>query len=308
MKVFLTGATGYVGAAVARRLKGRDYKLSALARNDDAVARLAAEGIEPVRGELRDFETLRDAAIDADGVAHLAFSHDFDDYDEAVRLDREVVGALGDALAGTNKPLVATSSSAVLGDTRSLPADEDFPFSAASPRRLRGEAERDVMQLSSRGIRSIVVRLPLFVYGRGGSTFVPFLIENARRNSAAVFPSPGDNMFSAVHVDDVADFYFLAFDIGTAKGIYNLAAENVSLRGLSESVARLLNLKPRAVGSDEAREKYGKMFDFLSINNQLDASKANRELRWTPGSYHSIRDDIENGSYLIRERNSEKDG
>lgn len=297
MKVFLTGATGYVGGAVARRLKGRDYKLSALARSDDAAEKLSAEGIEPVRGDLRDFATLREAAKDADGVVHLAFSHDFDDYDEAVKLDREVVAAFADALAGTNKPLVATSSSAILGDTRSLPADEDFPFSETSPRRLRGEAERDVLQFSSRGIRPIVVRLPLFVYGRGGSTFVPFLIGNARENGAPVYPSPGENRFSAVHVDDVADFYFLALDTGTAKGLYNIAAENVSLRELSESVGRLLNLRPRGVGTDEARAKYGKMFDFLSISNQLDASRAKIDLRWMPSDYRSIRDEIENGSY-----------
>lgn len=297
MKIFLTGASGYVGGAVLGRLKGRGYKITALARNDEAKTKLRDKGVETVRGGLSDFDVLKRAAQDADAVIHTAFSHNFDDYNDAVKLDREVINTFGEALTRTNKPLIVTSSSAVLGDTRNAEADEDYPFGETSPRKFRGEAERDAIQLSSKGIRPVVLRLPLFVYGRGGSSFVPFIINQAKKEKSANYYESGEKRISAVHVDDVADAYFLALDIGTAKGLYNVAAESISLKELNEAVAKLLNVKAKSISADDARKQFGKMFDFLSINNVLDASKIKRDLKWTPADYHSITDDIENGSY-----------
>lgn len=297
MKVFLTGATGYIGSAVAERLKGRGYKIAGLARSDEAAAKLDAKNIEVIRGELSDFDVLQKAATDADAVIHTAFSHNFDDFNDAVNLERDVIKIYGEALARTNKVLIVTSGSSVLGDTKLNLADEDYPFDQNSPRVLRGEAELDVVQLSSKGIRSIVLRLPLFVYGGGASSFVPFMIEQAKRENSANYAETGEQRVSAVHIKDAADLYFLALDTGTAKGLYNVAAENVSLKELNEAIARLLNVKAKSISKEKAREQFGKMFDFLSINNQLDASKARRDLKWSPADYHSITDDIENGSY-----------
>ena len=297
MKVFLTGATGYVGSVVAEKLKGRGIEVSGLARGAEAEERLQSRKIEPVRGELADSDVLKKAARDADAVVHTAFSHNFDDYDDAVRLDREAIESFADALAGTDKPLIVTSSSAVLGDTRGNRADEDYPFGENAPRRFRGEAERDAVQLSSKGIRSVVLRLPLFVYGRGGSSFVPFVIERAKKTGAAHYVAPGDRRVSAVHVEDAADAYLAALETGTAKGLYNVAAESVSLKELAEAAARLLGLKAKGVSEETAGEEFGKMFDFLSINNELDAARLRRELQWSPKDFHSITDEIENGSY-----------
>lgn len=297
MKIFLTGASGYVGSTVAERLKGRGYKIVGLARNDAAEAKLLDKKIEPIRGELSDLEVLKKAASEADAVVHLAFSHNFEDYNDAVNLDREVIKAFGEVLARTNKPLIVTSSSAVLGDTRSNEADEDYPFGENATRKLRGEAERDVLQLSSKGIRAIVLRLPLFVYGRAGSSFVPFLINQAKSAGTANYVESGEHRVSSVHINDVADLYFLALDTSTAKGLYNVAAESVSMKALSESVGRLLNIRAKSISTEKAREQFGKMFEFLSINNQMDASKARRDLKWQPQDFYSITDEIENGSY-----------
>ncbi|HEY8561925.1 MAG TPA: SDR family oxidoreductase [Pyrinomonadaceae bacterium] len=297
MKVFLTGASGYVGAAVAEKLKGRGVGVVGLARSDEAEKKLTARKIEALRGDLRDFEALRGGAAAADAVIHTAFSHDFSDYDDAVKLDREVIKNFAEALAGSNKPLIVTSSSAILGDTRGNLADEDYPFAESSPRRLRGESERDALQLSSKGIRSIVVRLPLFVYGRSGSSFVPFVIEQAKKENFANYAGTGAQRVSAVHVEDAADLYLLALDTSTAKGLYNVAAESVSIKEISEAAARLLGVKAKSIPAEQARAQFGKMYDFLSINNELDAAKARRDLRWSPRDYHSILDDIENGSY-----------
>ena len=297
MKVFLTGASGYVGSVVAEKLKGKGYKVTGLARSDAAEAKLRERKIEPLRGELRDFEVLKKAASDADAVIHTAFSHNFSDYDDAVRLDRKVIAAFAETLARTNKPFIVTSSSAVLGDTKGVEADEDFPFDPNSSRILRGEAERDVLQLSSKGIRGVVLRLPLFVYGRGGSSFVPFMIRQARDAGAANYVETGEQKVSAVHVEDVADLYSLALEKSTAKGLYNVASESVSLKDLNESIARLLNVRAQSISKEKAKENFGKMFDFLSIDNQLSAERARRELGWRANANKTILDDIENGSY-----------
>lgn len=297
MKIFLTGVSGYVGSAVAEKLKGKGHKVSGLARNEEAEIKLLEKKIEPVLGSLQDFDVLKNAASEADAVIHTAFSHNFDDYNDAVKLDREVIKIFAEALTQTNKPLVITSSSAILGDTRSNEADEDYPFDENSPRRLRGEAERDALQLSSKGIRSVVLRLPLFVYGHGGSSFVPFVINQAKREKSANYVEPGSQTISAVHVEDAADLYVTALENSTAKGLYNVAAESVSLKEMSEAAARLLDVPAKRISKEKAREQFGKMFDFLSINNQLSAEKARRDLGWTPRDFHSILDDIENGSY-----------
>ena len=297
MKVFLTGASGYVGAVVAEKLKDKGHKVAGLARNEAAEASLSERKITPVRGDLQDFEVLKKAANEADAVIHTAFSHNFSDYNDAVKLDRNVIAAFAESLSGTNKPLIVTSSSAILGDTRGNEADEDYPFDPNSPRLLRGEAERDVLQLSSKGIRGVVLRLPLFVYGRGGSSFVPFMIRQATNAGAANYVETGEQKVSAVHVEDVADLYALALENGTAKGLYNVAAESVSLRELNESIGRLLNVKTESVSKEKAKESFGKMFDFLSINNRLSAERARRELGWRANTHRTILDDIENGSY-----------
>lgn len=297
MKIFLTGATGYVGTVVAEKLKGKGHKIVGLARNDEAEAKLGAQNIEAARGALHDFDVLKAAAQEADAVIHTAFSHNFDDYNDAVKLDREVIKSFGEALANQNKPLIITSSSAVLGYTRGNSADEDYPFDENSPRKLRGEAERDALQLSSKGIRSIVLRLPLFVYGRGGSSFVPFVINQAKKENSANYVESGTHRVSAVHVEDAADLYVLALETSTAKGLYNVAAESVSMKQLTEAAGRLLGVAAKSISTEKAREQFGKMFDFLSINNELDAAKARLDLRWTPKDFHSITDDIENGSY-----------
>jgi nucleoside-diphosphate-sugar epimerase len=277
MKIFLTGATGYIGSVVAEKLRGKGYEIVGLARTDEAEAKLREKGIEVLHGDLQDAESLKNGAKEADAVIHTAFIHDFGGYQRAVETDRAVTAALAEVLAGTNKPFIATTGSAFLGDT--------------------GDAEQDALALARKGIRSVVVRLPLFVYGRAGSSFVPFLIEQAKEKAAANYLESGSKRVSAVHVEDAADLYVLALETGTAKGLYNASAENVSLKDLSEAIARLLGVKAKSISTQEAKSQFGALFGFLSISNRLDASKAQRELGWRYNAGKTIADDIENGSY-----------
>ncbi|MCW5958882.1 MAG: SDR family oxidoreductase [Pyrinomonadaceae bacterium] len=297
MNVFITGATGFVGSVIAEKLKGKGHKIAGLARNDDSEKALNAKGISPVRGDLGDPDVLKRSAREADAVIHTAFSHGFDDYDDAVRLDRTVIESFAEVLKQTNKPLIVTSSSAVLGETGRAEADEDHAFDRNSTRLLRGEVERDVLRLPQIGIRAVVLRLPLFVYGRGGSSFLPFLINQAKAENSANYIETGSQRVSAVHVEDAADLYLLALETSTAKGLFNVSAETVSMKDLAEAIARMLNIEGKSISEEKARKQFGKMFEFLSVNNQMTSEKAVRELRWVPNSYHSIIDDVENGSY-----------
>lgn len=297
MKVFLTGATGYVGAVVAEKLLAKGCEVVGLARNDAAEAKLEDRGITPFRGDLKDVESLKNGAKSADAVIHTAFIHDFSDYDGAVKTESAAVAAFSEALAGTNKPFIATSGSGFLGDTKEVLADEDYPYDRNSPFFSRSEPEQDVLQMSSKGIRSVVLRLPLFVYGRSGSAFVPFMIEQAKQAQTANYIGAGAERASAVHVEDAADLYLLALEVGTAKGLYNVSAETISLKEINEAIARILDLPAKSISLETANQQFGAMVGFLSINNQLSAEKARRDLRWSPHSGKTITDDIEHGSY-----------
>jgi len=147
------------------------------------------------------------------------------------------------------------------------------------------------------GVRSVVLRLPLFVYGRGGSSFAPIMIEQAKAAGAVNYVGDGANRVSAVHVEDAADLYVLALETDTAKGLYNVSAETVSVKDLNEAIARLLETEAKSVSLEEARKQFGAMTGFFTINNRLSAEKARRELIWKPQAKTTITDDIENGSY-----------
>lgn len=297
MKIFLTGATGYLGAVVAEKLKRRGYKVSGLVRKAESADALAERGIEVVVGDLSDFDVLHQAAMQADAVIHTAFSHNFDDYEDAAKLDREVVRTFGEALAGTDKPLIITSTSAFLLDTRTLEADEDFPFDQDSNRLTRGETERDIQQLSQKGIRAIALRMPLFIYGRSGSSFVPLMIRQAKEAGSANYVGTGEHIVSTIHVEDAAEFYVAALETSTVKGVFNVATESVTLKDLNEAIARLLNVETRSITEEKGREQFGKMFEFLSRNNQLSSEKALQRFEISIQPFTTILDDIENGSY-----------
>jgi nucleoside-diphosphate-sugar epimerase len=294
--IFLTGATGYLGSVLAVKLKNRGYRVSGLARNTESANKLKEKNIGVVEGNLSDFEVLKESAQNADAVFHTAFNHS-GDYSSNAKLDRDVVNLFGEALAGTDKPLLITSTSAILFDTKTLEADEDYPFDPNSSRVVRGEAERDIQQMSQKGVRAIALRFPLFIYGYGESLFLPFMIGQAKKAGSANYIGEGAEMVSAIHVEDAAEVFIAALETGTAKGVYNVATESVTLKALNESIARMLNLPAKSISVEKAREQFGSVFEFLSKSNQLSTEKLRREIEWMSSSYRTIEEDIENGSY-----------
>jgi nucleoside-diphosphate-sugar epimerase len=297
MRVFLTGATGYVGSVVAERLLQNGHRVLGLARNETSEVRLRERGIEPMLGDLTDLNSLRNGALDSDATIHTAFGHDFANYDKMVQNDRDAIAMFVEALAETTNPLIATSAPAFLGDTGDAVADENYPIDENSIFVSRARAEADILAANEKLVRSVALRLPFYVYGRGGSSFVPFLIGQARANGAAYYVGDGAERTSAAHVEDVANGYLLALENHNAKGLYNIVAESPSNKEIAEAIGRLLDLPAQSISLEEAKEKFGAMIGFLTVNNQISADKAHRELGWLPSSSNRILDEIENGSY-----------
>jgi nucleoside-diphosphate-sugar epimerase len=282
---------------VAEKLLTRGHEVYGLARHAVEEAKLTERGVRPVRGDLQDGASLARGANEVDGVIHTAFIHDFSHYGGAVRTDRAANAAFLEALGGTDKPFVATSGSAFLGDTGDAPADEDYHADRNSPFYSRAEAEAEVLAMAGSGVRSAVVRLPLFVYGRGGSAFVPYLIKTAKDAGASRYVGEGDQKVSAVHVEDAAQVFVLALEKAAPGALFNVAAETTTNWDLAAAVAVLAGVKTESVPPAEAAKVFGPMTGFLTINNQLSAERVRRELNWRPRFEKGITRDIESGSY-----------
>jgi nucleoside-diphosphate-sugar epimerase len=299
MHVFLTGATGYLGSHAAARLLAAGHTVTGLARNDAAAEKLRQSGVTPLHGDLRQPDVLADAARRADAVVHAAFSHDTASFEEALRLDRDATEALARALAGTGKPLIATSGSGLLGDTGPTPVDEDFPVNPAFLLAPRVAAERDVLAATGRGVRAVVLRFPLYVYGNGGSVFVPWLIQQGRKTGAVPYVGTGEHRSSAVHVEDAADLYVRALERAPAGSLYHGAAEHgVTARAIAEAIGRAQGVPARSVSREQAAADWGpRMAAFLSMNNQTASERAIAQLGWQPRAATKLLADVEFGSY-----------
>ena len=297
MKVFLTGATGYVGSVVAEKLLQNGHTVLGLARNETSEVKLRELGVEPMLGDLVDLKSLKRGALESDATIHTAFGQDWANFDKMVQNERDAIAAFVEALAETKNPFIATSAPAFLGDTGDKIADENYPVDENSYFIGRARAEEDIVHADKKLVRSVALRLAFYIYGRAGSSFVPFLIEQAKRNGAAYYVGDGAERTSAAHVEDVADAYVLALENHDARKLYNITAESPSNREIAEAIGKLVGVPAQSVSFAEGAAKFGAMIGFLTISNRITSDKAKRELNWTPRTAHKILDDIENGSY-----------
>lgn len=291
MKVFLTGATGYIGSAVAEKLQAAGHTVLALARSDASARILAARGYTVHRGDITDLESLAAGARQADAVIHAATTNDA----SMPRTDAAATRALGNALAGTGKPFIYTSGTWVYGDTGDTVADETADFEPAPIAAWRPAVED--LALAAEGVRSVVLR-PAVVYGRGGGMPQRF-IDSARRKGVVRYIGTGANRWPLVHVDDLADLYVRALDApdGTLLLVAHGPAERVI--DLAEAASHAAGVPGKTVSwpVDEARKVLGAFADACVLDQQISGQRAKDLLGWQPQA-PSIYEEFEHGSYV----------
>ncbi|WP_089107709.1 SDR family oxidoreductase [Streptomyces hyaluromycini] len=288
MRVFVTGATGFIGSAVVRELLGAGHQVLGLARSDAAEAALKEVGAEVHRGDLNDVDGLRGAAGAVDGVVHTGYNHDFSDMPGALRTELDALKALGDALAESGRPLVVTSVTGLLAPGR-LGTEEDTP-DLAGPGAHRAEAERSALALADRGVRVSVIRLPQ-VHGAGDHAFVPFLIGVARDKGVAAYLGDGTNRWSSVHRLDAATLYRKAVETAPAGAVLHAVAdEGVPLRGITEVIGRRLDVPVVSLAREEASGHFGWMAAFVGNDNPTSGAATRERYDWRPAQPELLAD------------------
>lgn len=280
MRVFVTGATGFIGSAVVNELMAAGHQVLGLVRSDASADALARLGVEPHRGELSDTNSLAAGARTCDGVIHTAFIHDFSQYEANAATDQRALDAMARALQGSGKPLVATSGTAVLAPGR-IGTEDDLP-ALDGLGRIRAASEV-VLAAAERGVRVSVVRLPPSVHGRGDHAFVPALIDIARRTGVAAFVGDGANRWPAVHRLDAARLFRLALEkAAPGSRLHGAAEEGIPMRAIAQAIGRGLGLPVRGMGEEEAAGHFGWLAPFVALDNSTSSALTRSSLGWDP--------------------------
>ena len=294
MRVFVTGASGFIGSAVVRELIGAGHQVVGLARSNASADTLAAAGSEVHRGSLDDLNSLRDGAEGSDGVIHLAFIHDFTQYEKAVRADQLAIDAIGTVLQGSGRPLVIASGTAALAPGR-VGTERD----SLSPNWPRGVAAEATLALAERNVRSSVVRLPPTVHGDGDHGFMATLIDVARATGVSGYIGDGANRWPAVHQLDAASLFRLAFEQAPAGSVWHAVADQgVPIRTIAEVIASRLGVPTISVPTDDAGAHFGWLGAFLSLDASASSEITRELLHWEPTQVGLI-DDLKAGHYFL---------
>lgn len=305
MRVFVTGASGHVGSAVVPELLNAGHQVVGLARSEAAEAALQAAGAKAWRGDLGDLDGLAKAASEADGVIHLAYRHDLafggqpDGFAAAAQVDLSAVKAMGAALAGTNKPLVITTGTALLamhGEPRKVTEFDTLPQGP------RVDCENWTVGLAPQGVRSAVVRLAPSVHSTlDHHGFLAMLVALARKNGFSAFIGTGANGWNAVHTRDAARLYRLVLE-GAPAGTrwHAVAEEEVPFRSIAEAIGAQLGLPVRSLGPDEAPGYFGGFLNFGRLNCPASSAHTRATLGWAP-THNTILEDLALPHYFRQE-------
>lgn len=279
MRVFITGATGFIGSAVTKELIAAGHKVLGLSRSDAGSKSLAALGAEVHRGSLEDLDSLRNGAAASDAVIHLGFVHDFAKFQENCEIDKHAIEALGSVLAGSNRSLIVTSGLAGLAAPGELTTEDnvipaDFPFPRVS--------EQTALALIPKGVKASVMRLPQ-VHDTNKAGLVTYMIGVAREKGMSAYVGEGRNRWAAAYVLDVAHLYRLALEKHTAGAKYHaVAEEGVAVRDIAEAIGKGLKMPVVSLSPEEAQGHFGWLGRFAGSDLQASSTQTRKKLGWNP--------------------------
>jgi len=299
MKVFITGATGWIGSATTDALLAAGHDVTALARSDRSAATIAAKGGRVVRGSLDEPALLRSAAEEADAVVHLAYNHDWSDMAAAGATERRSIQTLGDALARSGRALLFATGA--FGIQTEGYATEDQPSLAVGENAPRGGGENLALEYVERGVRVLPVRFAPTVHGTGDPNFIWTLSKIARRSGVAGYPGDGTNLWSAVHRSDAAEVIVRGLDRAPAgTRLHAVAEEAIPTREIAEAIGRASNLPTAPIPADEFETHFGWIAGFFSADMATSSEATRRLLDWEPTG-PTLFEDIAAGAYAPRE-------
>ena len=296
MRVFVTGAAGFIGTETTRELIANGHQVVGLARSEANVGTLKQLGAEVHRGSLQDLDSLKSGARDSDGVIHLAFIHDFSKFAENGAIDKTAIEAMGDVLAGTNKPFIVTSGTGLVAPGVLITEEMRRDASPHVPR----VSEQAGLAYASRGVRAMTIRLPQVHGADGKAGLITYLLELARQKGAAAYVGEGTERWAAAHRQDVSRLYRLALEKGTTDGIYHaVGEEGVPMRQIIEVIGRALNVPIVSIRKEEAGEYYGPLARFAGLDMPASSASTRQRLGWTPAGIGLIADIGQPGYFKV---------
>jgi nucleoside-diphosphate-sugar epimerase len=280
MRVFVTGATGWIGSAIVDELIGAGHQVLGLTRSDKGAAALSAAGAQAHRGSLDDLASLERGAADCDAVIHTAFNHDFSKFVENCAEDRRAIEVLGGVLEGSDRPLLVSSGVAMLAPGRVATETDVLPSDLTSMPR---KSEAATAALVSRGVRATMIRLAPSVHGHGDHGFVPIIIRCAREKGVSAYIGDGQNRWPGVHRLDAARVYRLALEKGAELGPFHaIADEGVPGKAMAEVIGRRLKLPVVSLTREQAAEHFGWFTLFAGMDAPASSARTRERLGWQP--------------------------